>query len=109
MLNLTRQERQVILFLLIIAFIGIGVRYFFGARCGNQDFTILNEHLGKVNINTAEKSELMSLPGIGERIASRIIDYRNEHKGFSDLQELKEVKGITVSRFDKLKDSIFIE
>lgn len=109
MLNLTRQERQVILFLLVIAFIGIGVRYFFGARCKNQNFTVLNEHLGKVNINTAEKLELMSLSGIGEKIAARIIDYRNEHKGFSDPQKLKEVKGITESRFDKLKDLIFIE
>jgi len=109
MLNLNRQERQVVLFLLVIAFIGIGVRYFFGARCGNRDFTILNEHLGKVNVNTAEKLELMSLQGIGERIAARIIAYRNEHQGFSDLEELKEVKGITASRFDKLKDLIFID
>jgi len=97
------------LFLLVIAFIGVGVRYFFRVRCQNHKIAVLNEHLGKVNINTAEKLELMSLPGIGERIASRIIDYRNEHKGFSDPQELKEIKGITGPRFDKLEDLIFLE
>ena len=43
--------------------------------------------------------------GIGEAIAQRIIDYRNEHP-FSSLEELKEVKGIGDKLYEKIKDQI---
>lgn len=62
---------------------------------------------GKININTATKDNLMSLPGIGEVYAQRIIDYRNG-KLFSSIEEIKEVQGIGDKIFDKIKDSITI-
>lgn len=62
---------------------------------------------GKININTATKDNLMSLPGIGEVYAQRIIDYRNG-KLFSSIEEIKEVQGIGDKIFEKIKDSITI-
>ncbi len=46
-----------------------------------------------ININVADKSKLMELPGVGDAIAQRIIDYRKDHR-FSKVEDLKQVKGI---------------
>ena len=47
-----------------------------------------------VNVNTAEPGELALLPGIGERLAERIVQYRTEHGPFHWIEELLEVDGI---------------
>lgn len=63
---------------------------------------------GLVNINQADASLLMTLPGIGEGKANAIIAYRQEHSGFSSIEELMQVEGIKQGVFDKLKDKICI-
>ena len=59
-----------------------------------------------VSINTASKEELMSLSGIGEIKAQSIINYRNQYGSFKKLEEIKNVKGIGDSVFEKVKDNI---
>ena len=57
-----------------------------------------------VNINTASKRELDALPGIGEVLAQRIIDYRQAHGKFQHLEELTNVSGIGQKRLDAILD-----
>lgn len=59
-----------------------------------------------ISLNKATKEELMTLSGIGESKANSIINYRNENGGFKTLEEVKNVKGIGDSIFEKIKDSI---
>ena len=60
----------------------------------------------KININTADKSELDALPGVGPSLAERIMEYRQTNGSFSDINELKKVPGVGPSKFEKLKDKI---
>lgn len=61
-----------------------------------------------ININTAAESELDSLPGIGPARAKDIIKYRETNGGFKSIEEIKNIKGIGTSSFEKLKDLITI-
>ncbi|MDM8539148.1 helix-hairpin-helix domain-containing protein [Desulfobacterales bacterium HSG17] len=63
---------------------------------------------GKININTASKKELVTLKGVGEKIAKRIIEYRKAHP-FKTTVELMNVKGIGQKLFDKNKDLISVK
>ncbi|MBM3700160.1 MAG: hypothetical protein FJW68_04495 [Actinobacteria bacterium] len=61
-----------------------------------------------VNINTATLKELVTLPGIGEKTAEAIIEYRNNFGPFKSIEELKNVKGIGDKKFEAVKDKISI-
>ena len=76
--------------------------YVWGEGAGSQA-----EAASLVNINTAGKDELMSLPGIGEVYAQAIIDYR-ETAPFAAIEEIKNVSGIGDAKFDKIKAYITV-
>lgn len=57
----------------------------------------------RISLNKANSKELEQLPGVGPVIAARIIQYREQHGGFSSLQELIEVKGIGEKTVEKIK------
>ena len=63
---------------------------------------------GKINLNTADVSELMQIPSVGSVIAQRIIDYRSENGIFYSLNELLLIEGIGESKLSKIKDYVTV-
>lgn len=61
-----------------------------------------------VNLNTATLEELITLEGIGEKTALKIIEYRENNNGFLTIDELTEVDGIGETKFEKIKNYITI-
>lgn len=59
-----------------------------------------------VNINTADRETLMTLPGIGEAKADAILSYRETNGTFSSIEEIKNVPGIKDAGFAKIQDRI---
>lgn len=72
-----------------------------------QDENINNE-INLININTASKEELMTLPKIGESKALEIIEYRNNNNGFKNIEEIKNITGIKDAIFEAIKEYIKI-
>ena len=62
---------------------------------------------GLININYASKEELMTLPGIGEAKAQKIIDYRSSTR-FRKKEDIKSVNGIGDAVYNSIKDSITV-
>lgn len=73
-----------------------------------SDSSNSNIHLSTniVNINTANQTELETLPGIGPSLAMRIISYRKQNGNFVKIEDLKNVSGIGDSKFRELKDFV---
>ena len=59
-----------------------------------------------MDINSATKEQLMTLPGVGDTRAQAILDYRRENGGFSSIEDLMRVNGIKQGVYDRLKDFI---
>jgi len=78
------------------------------APSGGETAGALRGGDGRININIASRAELMDLPGIGEVLAGRIVDYRNQYGAFSDIVDIKKVSGIGEKKFEAIKDRITI-
>lgn len=59
----------------------------------------------KININSADLSELTKIPGVGEKTAQKIIDYR-ANNSFSSIEDIKNIPGIGDKKFESMKDYI---
>jgi len=62
----------------------------------------------KININTATSVELQELPRIGEKVAQKIIDYRNANGKFKSTTDLLKIKGIGEKIYELIKDRITV-
>ena len=128
---LTNIERKVILFLIVTLLAGAGIRLYqatfpsapqFDYRSSDSTFDALSaapedssaeavkegilDASGKLNINTATKEQLLDLPGVGEVTADRILTYRAETGKFSNVDELRAIKGMSKKKIENLRPLI---
>ena len=74
----------------------------------NKKEEVVNNNSGKVNINSDDVNELTRLSGIGQKKAMDIIEYRKNNGDFTNIEDIKNVKGIGDAIYSKIKDNITI-
>ena len=105
MFYLTPQERKFIAVIMVVFIIGAAVQLALRRDIAPMRWAHEVRQF-KININTARADQLQMLPGIGAKLASRILEYRQNNGPFKSLEELKDVDGFTDKRFSKLKELI---
>ncbi|MBU1125633.1 MAG: helix-hairpin-helix domain-containing protein [Candidatus Omnitrophica bacterium] len=108
MLNLTPQERKIILFFACLVFFGIGINLLQKKYPPLKAAINLDADFGRINLNTADEALLMSVPGVGKKIAGRIIAHRLQER-FLCVEELKAIKGVTDTKYQKLQSYFFVK
>ena len=68
-----------------------------------------NKNSAKINLNKATVAELCELPGVGESLAQRIIDYRKENGNFRNIEDLKNVSGFGDKKYESIKEYIVVK
>lgn len=65
--------------------------------------------LGRINVNMADQETLEALPGVGEKLAKRIIEYREEKGSFQKIEDIVNVSGIGLKKLEQMKEYIIAE
>ena len=93
-------QRKFIAFILLsLVFTLVSTSYIYADKNGED----------KLNINTATVKQLIELPGIGKKVAERIISKREEIGQFKSVENLKTIKGIGKKKFEEIKSLIIVE
>jgi competence ComEA-like helix-hairpin-helix protein len=111
MLDLTKEEKLVLIFIATSFLIGSGVNF-----CKKQIQPVSTQEpiadkskkssQGRVNINTADINGLISIKGIGVKTAERIVEYRQQHGPFFYKEDIMKVKGIGKGKFEAIEKSV---
>ena len=82
------------------------VFYFSNTRYENTEYSkeeVSKMQAEKININTAKVSDFYALGEIGEDVADKIVDYREENGEFESIEEILEIDGISKATFERIK------
>ena len=105
-----RAQQTVIAALLLAALIGVGVWWWRngGGSGGLVDYDERSTRQAEflVNVNTAGRAELAALPGVGDTLALRIIEHREQHGRFRTLEDLQQEKGVGPKTLANLKPHV---
>jgi len=107
--DFTRQEQQVVIFLSILALVGLGISFFKKVNSPFREIISCDNRLYKIDLNQVTEGDLLSLQLFSPKLASQIIACRDSRGGFHTIEELREIKGIGKVRYEKIKDLFFIK
>ncbi len=116
------QEKEKIIILLSILIISVFTAVSFHKKLYQEELPLTREESLKsthaqqviaakkrIDINKAGRYTLTKLPGIGPKFAERIIDYRNRNNGFTSKEQLLDIKGIGIKKYEAIKDRIKVD
>jgi comEA protein len=63
----------------------------------------------KVNINSANEQELDNLPGVGPKLAKKIVEYRFIHGSFESINEIRVIKGVGAKKFSQIENYLTVQ
>jgi competence ComEA-like helix-hairpin-helix protein len=123
MTKLERVERSILIFLIAALVLGVTVSVL---RKSHQGTGVIIDRFDperyketaadassqageKININNASAEELAKIKGIGRTIAERIVEYRYQNGSFASIDDIKDVKGVGVALFEKIRNRITTE
>jgi competence ComEA-like helix-hairpin-helix protein len=108
-LLLELRGRDCVVVMIFIAVMSIVTAIYYCNMSQISDNKIILDYKFHVDPNKAHKAELMTLPGIGDKLSQNIIQYRNEKKHFNKPEELRNVDLIGKKKFALIKPFIVIE
>lgn len=105
MANLTRQERLVLIFIGSALLLGMGLNFYQKKNSVLDLENVINERKSyrQLNLNNASLKDLAKNPEIGPFLAAAIVDFRNAYGPFQSLEELKLIKGISLSKLNQIR------
>ena len=107
MFELSRKEKNALVLISLFLFIGFCIGYIFRPQKKNiPEKVVKNFETFKIDINKATEEELVNLSGIGPALAQRIISYREKHGNFTNMEDIRQVKGIGAIKYEKIKKYI---
>lgn len=102
-------SKKTLLTMLILVTLFMSVLVNFSNAQVKPKQTNSNQQISPIDINLASISDLAKLPGIGEKMAARIVEYRNKNSNFKSIEEIMNVKGISEKKFQRIKDYITVK
>lgn len=105
---LRRAEQAFAGIVLFVSLVAIAISIYIQQRRGSGLIDLEDPHDRnviefQVDLNTAEAAELRLLPGVGEKIAQRIIDSRTKEGRFQSVDDLQRVRGIGPKTLERIK------
>lgn len=107
------KKSQIVLLAATVIFFSILLGIFIGRNTVSQLYfpvsdnpTATQQSDGKLDINTATHAQLKMLPGIGDELATRIIDYRTQNGPFTSILDLMNVEGIGKTKLENIQNYI---
>ncbi|MGE3808997.1 MAG: ComEA family DNA-binding protein [Gemmataceae bacterium] len=87
----------------------LAAQHFWSATSGPQGSVLdrSENHDARIDLNRAERAELVQVPGLGEGLADRILE-RRAQRPFQKLDDLLAVPGIGPARLEKLRAFVFV-
>jgi len=108
----SRKESLAAFFLITMILVGTGIKYSIDQHWWLPETEVVDSDPEsiklKIDLNRAEWYELIILPGIGEKKARAIVEYRKEAGRFKTIEQLSEISGIGTETVKKIKDLVFI-
>ena len=108
------KKGRIIMLLVVALSVGIVTGMFIG-RNAHKETVFLTENVStqtelsedtRIDINTASASQLSNLPGIGEILAGRIVEYRSQFGSYSSTEGIMQVEGIGLKKYEQIKHLI---